>query len=332
MLRQMMTTLEDEMAAARGRWTSRPLQQWYPTTRLHTALRAAMQPEADRVGDLDFGAAFRDNVATIDVPDPAAWANRRVDLGDGHWCVTGIRYRALDVTKPFVDVIATSLPPTAAALTAVADQVLPQYEEFAPRAIRVDAPDPDGLIADVVAHPAFAGAAVDQYIIAGRVEDLRAQPALPGYERVGLNSIGIDEAASTAARCYAQIEHDRPDLRGWAHPADANELQDAHDEGLLFRIEVGGEPAGVIAANRDDDHAMTGFVVQEIVLDPAFLGRRLAAPAQQRLVRRLPAAAGDTLWGSIHPDNQPSLRNAQSLGRKVVGAYLWLTPTGLPGL
>ncbi|GAB2471255.1 hypothetical protein GCM10027030_02400 [Luteococcus sediminum] len=42
------------------------------------------------------------------------------------------------------------------------------------------------------------------------------------------------------------------------------------------------------------------------------------------------SAACCPLWGSIHPDNQPS--NALSLGREVVGAYIWLTPTGLRGL
>ncbi|WP_155889035.1 hypothetical protein [Austwickia chelonae] len=58
----------------------------------------------------------------------------------------------------------------------------------------------------------------------------------------------------------------------------------------------------------------------------------VAAPARQRLVRELPAQPDDTLWGTIHPDNQPSLLNAPSVGRQVVGGHAWLAPSGLAGL
>jgi L-amino acid N-acyltransferase YncA len=88
----------------------------------------------------------------------------------------------------------------------------------------------------------------------------------------------------------------------------------------------------VVAAIRDDRHGMSGFGVEEICLDAAARGRGLAAGVVQRLVDALPAADGDVLWGTIHPDNQPSLRNALSVGRRVVGGYVWVTPSGLPGM
>lgn len=270
-----MNELEDKMAAARGRWTSEVLKGWYSPARLHAALTSAAAPEAGRVGDLEFGATFRDNVATVDVPDPAAWANRRLNLGGDHWCVTGMQ---------------------------------------------------------VAAHPALTEADVDQYTVAGLVHDLSALPARPGFDRIALVPVEVDEAVQAAEECYAQVGENRPDLPLWARPSLPEELGESHEQGLLFRIHVDGAPAGVVASRRDDDHAMTGFVVQEIVLDRNHLGQRLAAPVQQHLVRVLPAQDGDTLWGSIHPANEPSLRNALSLGRRIVGAYVWLTPTGLPGL
>jgi hypothetical protein len=52
----------------------------------------------------------------------------------------------------------------------------------------------------------------------------------------------------------------------------------------------------------------------------------------QRLVDDLPAEDGDTLWGTIHPGNTPSLRNATSIGRRLVGGYVWVTPAELPGM
>jgi hypothetical protein len=38
------------------------------------------------------------------------------------------------------------------------------------------------------------------------------------------------------------------------------------------------------------------------------------------------------LWGSIHPDNVSSMHNALRVGRRPVGAYVWVTPPGLPGM
>ena len=93
-----------------------------------------------------------------------------------------------------------------------------------------------------------------------------------------------------------------------------------------------GDPAGVVAAVREDAHGMSGFCVQEICLDAAHQGQRLAPGVQQHLLERLPAEDGDVLWGTIHPANTPSLRNSRSIGRRPVGGYVWVTPAGLPGM
>jgi len=76
---------------------------------------------------------------------------------------------------------------------------------------------------------------------------------------------------------------------------------------------------------------MTGFTVAENVIDAPHRGQKLAPAAMQHLFEMLPAADGDVLWGTIHPDNTPSLHNALRVGRETVGAHLWLTPAGWPG-
>ncbi len=118
----------------------------------------------------------------------------------------------------------------------------------------------------------------------------------------------------------------------WARAEDAESLAACADEGLLFEVLLDGEPAGVVAAVRDDAHGMSGFSVEELCLDADSRGRRLAPGVLQRLVDELPAEDGDVLWGTIHPDNAPSLRNSASVGREVVGGYAWVTPAGLRGM
>ena len=327
-----MTSLLDDMAAAHSSWTSARLADWYPHDQRRARSRDAMQAQAGGVADAGFGLSFRDNVGSVPVTDPLAWANRRIDLADGHWCVTGIRFRGRDATKPFIDVVATSVPPQADALARLTAELVPHYSDFAPRAVRVDAPAPDELVTAAVANPQFAHAGVDQYIVAGLVAALRTRPHVTGYERVQLQPTAVDAAGDTTVRLYGQALAARPDLAQWATPSTTEELQQCANECLLFEVAVDGHAAGVIAARRDDDHGMTGFVVQEIVLDDTHRGHRLGPAVLQCLVAELPAGPGDTLWGTIHPDNQPSLRNARSIGREIIAGYVWLTPQGLPGL
>lgn len=330
-------TLLDDLTAARLDWTSPALARWYSPADLDDRVRASMTTPASWVGDGEFGATFRDNIASVDdagryaVPDPLDWANRLVAAGDG-WAVTGIRFRALDLDKPFVDVVATSLPPTADALATIADVVLPQYRSFAPLALRVDAPDPDALVAALRTDPRFAGAQVDQYVVAGLVSELRARAKVPAYHRVSLRPADAADLAQRAASLYADLAAGRPDLLLWTNPSDGEELASAQARGLAFEVLVDGEPAGVLAADRMDEHALSGFQVVEIVLDGAHLGQRLAPGILQRLLDELPAGDGDTLWGTIHPDNLPSRRNAASIGREVVGGFVWVLPAGSPGI
>ena len=71
-----------------------------------------------------------------------AWANRMVVLDNGGWAVAGIRFRALDRARPFVDVVATDQRATPDGLASVAAGVLPGFAAFQPLCLRVDAPSP----------------------------------------------------------------------------------------------------------------------------------------------------------------------------------------------
>lgn len=203
--------------------------------------------------------------------------------------------------------------------------VVAQYSAFKPQAIRVNAPAPDELVAALRADARVAAAAVDQYIVAGRVCELRERAKVPRYAGVQLRPMPPDAAAESVATMYARLQENLPDLHQWATPSSIEELKECAAEQLLFQVSIDTEPAGVIAARREDDHGMTGFVVQDIVVDEAHRGRRLAPAIHQRLLSELPAQAGDVLWGTIHPDNHPSLRSAHAIGREIVAGYVWIT-------
>ena len=328
-----MDDLLRELARARLAWVSPRLREWYDDARLVRQLASGLSDEADRVGDVVFGAEFRDGVGIDASADPLDWANQRIDLPTGGWAVAGIRFRGLDVTRPFVDVVASTESPTPDGLAVVAAAVLPSFASFEPLCLRVDAPDPAGLVEQVAADERFGPrCSVDQYVVAGPVAELRGRPRAPSYDLIALRPGDAPALAERAAAIYAELARRNPDLLMWARAEDAESLAACADEGLLFEVLLDGEPAGVVAAVRDDAHGMSGFSVEELCLDADRRGRRLAPGVLQRLVDELSAEDGDVLWGTIHPDNAPSLRNSQSIGRQVVGGYAWVTPAGLRGM
>jgi RimJ/RimL family protein N-acetyltransferase len=327
-----MTDLLDDLATARQAWTSPLIASWYSPDELRRQLRDAMAVEAGRVGDAAFGQQFRDAVGVDGPADPLAWANRRLAVAGGGWAVTGIRFRGGDARRPFVDVVATSEPPTPETLLRLAAAAAPSYGAFSPLCLRIDAPEPESLL-DLLSRDArFGACAVDMHVVAERTDVLRGRPRVPAYDRVALRTGDPRPLATRVGAIYAELGSSDSDLAEWAEPEDAASLADCAAEGLLFEVLADGEAAGVVAARRQDGHGMTGFCVQELCLDAAHRGGRLAPAAVQRLVDRLPGGAAYTLWGTIHPDNTRSLRSALAVGRRLVGGYAWITPVGLPGM
>ncbi len=328
-----MPTL-DEVVAARLPWTSPVLARWYSDPQLRTQIASSIRQEVARVGDADFASTFRGAVGLdLDVA-VSDWANRIIVLENGAgWALTGIRYRGLDVSRPFVDVIACTPAPTGADIVGVARAVVAAYAEFRPLCARFEIPDVEVFNAEVVSNPGFGPhTGIDMCLVAGLLPRLRAVPRVATYGRVELCHGDPAMLAERTAGVYAGLASRMPASTLWATPENVGSLTDCADEGLLFDVTVDGHPAGVAAARRDDSHAMTGYVVQEIALDRDHRGQHFGPAVLQRLVDALPDADTDVLWGTIHPDNVASMRNALRVGREYVGAYGWVTPPGLSGM
>lgn len=323
-------TLHDAMTAAALRDVHPRLHEWYDDPTLAMNMRAHLAEGAGWIGDEEFGAAYRDGVAVIDVPEALDWANRVIPLpGDG-WAVTGIRFRNRDLSKPFVEIVAHSAGGASPDehWHTMADEIGRAYAPFTPGKLQVFAADPERTV-ETFTRLGWR-AEVDMYLVAGQIDDLRARPRVARFDDVTLIAVSPERAAEVAGTAYAALASITPGSALWASPQTLDDLAAYAQEGLLFGIEVDERLTGVVAATRRDACGMTGFSVEEIVLDAGHRGRRLAGAVLQQLIDRLPAAADDVLWGTIHPDNAPSLRNALGVGREIVGANLWIEPPGWP--
>lgn len=330
------STSPDTQRITRARidWLGERVRSWSDDASLESSLAPSSADIVEMLGNAEFGAQIRDMVG-LPVEDPLAWANREIRVGEDDWAVASIRFRRRDISKPFVDVAASSLPPTLDALGGIADAVMPEFAAFSPLCMRITAPDPRRLLAGIDGGAFEHSSSVDQWIVAGLVDDLRRRPRAARYDDVRLEPVTAEEAAPAVRAMYESPQAVRPESSQWAAPASADELEPCEEERTLFAALLDGERIGVVAVAREADHGLTGFCVQEIVLDAAHRGQGLAAAMEQRLVDELAAAPhsdSDTLWGTIHPDNAPSLRTALSVGREIVGGYVWLTPSGYPSM
>lgn len=312
-------TLLEQMARAYETWMPLQLREWYTADERRELAVQEMRPQAQHVANEEFGAGFRDHLKPLggpDVPDPLAWANRRVEFADGQWCVAGIRFLGLDPDKAFVHVVATSVPPEHGGLHPYAEQLHHEFAEFSPLAIRYELPNPP------------EDADVDQWILAGLVSELRERPRRPQHERVRLTPADPAEMAAYADGVLANVAKQNPEVRTWTETATLEQLQRCAETGALCEVEVDGRRAGVIAAARDDANGMCGFQVYEFLLDDHARGRGFAPAAMQLLCEVLPANPADTLWGTVHAGNGPSIGNALAVGREKIAAFVWVARRG----
>ena len=221
----------DEVVAARLPWTSRVIAGWYDEAQLWAQIASAVRHEVARVGDADFASSFRE-AAGLDLDVPVSdWANRVVVLEDGAgWALTGIRYRGLDVSRPFVDVIACTPAPTGADIVGVARAVAAAYAGFGPLCARFEIPDVEAFNAEVLSNPGVGpSTGIDMCLVAGLLTRLRAVPRVATYGRVELHLGDPALLAERAAGVYAELATRMPATTLWATPENVESLTECAD-------------------------------------------------------------------------------------------------------
>lgn len=298
------------------------LRRWYTESELRQRLADDLAPESDRISDAAFAREYQQHCPVPGVADPGSYNNRVVELADGSRCLTGIRFRGGDLSRPFVDLVAVEGTLDPLRIAEIADEVDIAWAPFEPRAIRLFHPDPIGFL-----EHDRSGTQPDQFVLAAPVTQLRHH----GLRDADASGIWLRPAADLEwyDRYVAELEDlftTDPMLQEMTRAESRDDLAETRRAGLLFEIRVGDNWAGVLASPRDAGFGMRGHSMQEIMLAAEYRGRGIAVTAERQLIMRLSAGSGDVLFGTIDARNSPSLRTAQAVGRRVVGGYLWLYP------
>ncbi len=238
---------------------------------------------------------------------PRAMTERLFEASDERSTVSGLRYRNLDPTFPFVAVKTTARVNDVEAVDALAAQVTEAYSGVGVRGFTFwEQPGLDLPVAECWAT-VMAGS------ISAAAADERDLPAL----------LTISWPASvTEVIADYQHEHqawrsDNPGLASFVSESDPEELQEAADQGLLMSLRDDQGFAGLVAATISPIFGRRAVCMLEIILTERLRGKGLASAVESSFLAGQRSGA-DTVWGQIHAENLPSLRTAHKLRRRPV--------------
>ncbi|GEM47374.1 GNAT family N-acetyltransferase [Deinococcus cellulosilyticus] len=303
-----MTHLETKLAQL-----SPLLHQWYTPEKLKHNLEEALQVELDRLQNLEFAKDFHDH-CQVPGSEPADYLNRW--MGE---TLIGIRFRALDLSRPFVDVILMpQLPGDAAGFLKVARQAATACALFQPKHARFFVPSHIDL------GPLPEGFFWEKRYLALPIQEARQLPLPSRHGDITLQRPAELDFYEAYTQIYQDIAAVHPDHPEYATPESREDLQDLLEEGTLYQVMHEDQWIGVVAATRSAEEGLSGFVVTEMLLRPEFQGRGLGAAAQRHLIENLPALEDDVLFGTIDSRNTSAIRAALKNHRKDIGGYLWV--------
>jgi hypothetical protein len=292
------------------------VRDWYSEEQLVTNLRSSFAEELQRVDNLEFATGFA-GVCPVDGAEPNDYRNVFVPFNAGV-AFLGIRFKGLDVTKPFVDVIATSAPlTTKAEVGELRDIACHTYSVFQPYAVRF-------TNFSTRAAEAFEGLGYwEKKYVAGDIQTMRTLPKPENLDLVKLRGAADIGFFDEYARVYEALLRQHPQHVEYATSDDRDDFEFYLSEGMIFEIFIEGRWAGLVAGYRDIDACLAGFRIAENVLSEEFRSRGFGRGVQWRLAEALDPEIG-VIFGTIHRENIGAYHAAVRSGRIDIGGFCWV--------
>jgi hypothetical protein len=244
---------------------------------------------------------------------PDEYRNRFFESESGARILTGIRFRGLDRSWPFVDVVWQDEPfSDAAVMKRTLDAVCEAYHVFEPRHVRFT------LSTHLPAQPAdWPGVSCDRQQLVAPLRVVAQGTGVPHLARVAVVPAAVSALYERYSDEYARLHQRWPAIKSVADTESRETLSAAEALGLLFEIRVDDELAGVYALQASA-LGLPHYEVLEILLYDGQRGRGLAPAAHVAACRHMVPRSNGLLVGSIGAINQPSRRTAERAGRRVL--------------
>lgn len=294
------------------------LHRWFSQEQLAANRRASLASDLKRALDMELAEGFA-RFCPVDGARPSHYMNVLVPFRAGE-ALLGIRFKGLDITRPFADVVATSVPVTTEEEVAeLRDIACQTYSVFSPGHVRFSVFSPEAL-------GAFgrSGTWEKKYLIGGLAE-MKAT-AEPRYlNRVELRQASNLDFFDSYLGVYRELIGRNPEHAEYATAGDREDLQYYLSDGSVFEVLIDGRWAGVVAGYGHVDSCIEGFYVTENVLSAEFRGRGFGCAVQRRFVEAVDPAHR-VIFGTVHVENGGAYNAALRSGRVDVGGYCWVEP------
>ncbi len=233
--------------------------------------------------------------------------------------VTSIRFIGGDLSKPAVFLMHKDFD-----LVRIADiQQLgaflkQEYALFAPKRFRwFSTKDKSDLITN---HEGIEG---DLGYYTHFLSDLKKAPKPANFEKVQLQVASSLDWYDLYFNSYQEMYQANPFFEEMASVESKESLQNMIDNESLFEVFIEGKWAGIIGVCKAKALFLEGYEVYEEYLLPEFRGKHLAPAVQRHLIEKLSIVGDEMLYGTIHYQNQASIKTAKRVGRKQVGLYVF---------
>ena len=312
------SALGESLVAAAVAAANPLLGQWYSQPELERNFAHALAGDLRRLESLELAEQFRHH-CPVPGAEPEDYRNRLLELDGSGWALIGIRFRGLDLARPFIALVAASRPLAwPGELLSVADRAARAYALFRPKHLRIFVPSHLELDVDEV-----GGGYWERRLLAAPIATLQSLPKPDHYRRIMLvqaQDLGFYDGYRAA---YEELLHESPGHAEYATAESAEDMQRYLDTGCVFEVYVDSEWAGIVGGFPEREQGLSGLTVAEMFLAGRYRGLGLGAAMQRRFLGELDSALG-LLWGAIDVRNVSALRTALRCGRVDVGGYLWL--------
>lgn len=300
------------------------VKTWYDEKTLRELAAEALTDDIERLTSDRLAKLFYLHAQVDGVDSHEAYKTRIIGLPELGDTICGIRFRGMDVTKPFVNMAITEQPLTANGMAESVAILAEAFVEFSPQQVRFY------LTSNLnIATSDFVDGVAqwDRALLANRFAALTPMAHVPDEFSVKrAQTVDFyDDYAQMCTRLFAES----PKFLHYTRCESKDDFQNILDsDGHHFVLSHAGEFTGLISLDNDKYGGLQGLYVVEKILAPHMHGQGLGKAFEATVIRRLLddglVSDDEIFFGEIDYDNKGSLHSALKNGRVEVGRFLWL--------
>lgn len=250
----------------------------------------------------------RCNFFNLDKTSPEDYSEKILKLDERNFILAGIRFRGLDVKKPFIGVQISNSIVNESLIYQISELVKKEFAIFSPLAVQLKLPSNYPI--------SMPNMKIDRHTVVGSIENLLAIELNQIKDEIVLKPLHNTNFYDNYLKEYELFHQASPEFKFVVRAESLDDFQEAIKENLLFEIVINGKMGGIIAGSATDYYGVNAaYIVEEILYDP-FRGKGFGAYIQKAFTKKLKGRFS-LLWGTISDLNYPSLKTALKNGRQV---------------